>query len=152
MLIFFIAVFFSRLLFSVRNLKKVCRSYAYAITVLICDDYSLSCGDTCGNRDVPCLGRHGRDDGRGVRAGEGDGIRLHLGGGSAHSVDEAVERHGKPWLDGRCDKSFRRRLARGAYRRMHPGQHRHYVLYSCRVLRQRGRENDALCSPVRADG
>ena len=31
-------------------------------------------------------------------------------------------------------------------------QHRHYVLYSCRVLRQRGREKDALCSPVRADG
>ena len=37
-----IAVFFNIVFFSVRNLKNVCKSYAYAITVLTCDDNSLS--------------------------------------------------------------------------------------------------------------
>ena len=61
-----------------------------------------------------------------------------------YRIDEATERHGKPRHDGRCNQHIRGRFSDCAHCGLHPRQHGHHILYSCRIFRQCGHNEDTL--------
>ena len=66
----------------------------------------------------------------------------------AYGLDEAAERYGQPRHDGRCHQYLRSRLVRGSCGWMYSGKYRYHFLYPCRLFRQCGRAQYALCRSV----